>query len=129
MCMTDDGETYSVYHEREVRARKAHDCNECGRVIAVGETYRHTSGLYEDSWNINKVCAHCTIAAKWLMENCHGYLDGMIEEDIEQHFDEYARVDLARLKVGMRRNWQRFKGVGLMPIPKLPRPIKLGDAR
>ena len=72
--------------------------NECGRVIAVGETYRHTSGLYEDSWNINKVCAHCTIAAKWLMENCHGYLDGMIEEDIEQHFDEYARVDLARLE-------------------------------
>ena len=74
MCMTDDGETYSVYHEREVRARKAHDCNECGRVIAVGETYRHDiRGFMRTRGNINKVCAHCTIAAKWLMENCHGY--------------------------------------------------------
>lgn len=129
MCMIEDGERYAVYHQDTVKARKPHKCNECGREIAKGETYRRTAGLYDGSWTINKVCAHCTVAAEWLLTNCGGYMDSVVHEDIVQHVDEYRRMDLARLAVGMKRDWKRFDGAGLLPVPKLPRPIQLGDAR
>lgn len=129
MCMIDDCETYSIYHEKDaVRAKKAHKCNECGRPIEPGETYRCTSGLGDGCWTVNKVCAHCTVAAKWLLHNCHGYMDTCVREDIEHHVEDYRRMDLARVAVGMRRKWKRVRRTEMMPIPQMPRPIKLGDA-
>jgi hypothetical protein len=129
MCSIDYGERYAVYHQTCIRARKQHKCNECGRMIASGEPYRRTSGLLDGSWTTNKVCQHCTIAANWLMDNCSGYLDRVVYEDINQHASEYRRADLWRLAVGMGRGWRRLRSDGLMQVPPQPKPIQLGDAR
>jgi len=129
MCAIDDGEHYDVYCAQTRKAAKAHKCNECYRQIAKGESYRHTHGLYDGYWMQNRVCSHCQVATTWLSDNCGGYMDQGVCEDIEQHVDEYRRMDLARLAVGMRSKWKRIRREGLMPIPKLPRPIKLGDAQ
>lgn len=122
-------ESFVVYHaHRPVRARKEHRCSECGRTIPAGETYYRADGLFEGRWDIYHTCAHCKVACDWLKANCGGFLHHGVEEDIREHVGEYSRMDLARLAVGMGRDWQRFRG-GLMPLPKLPRPLKLGDAR
>ncbi|MGH2509070.1 MAG: hypothetical protein ACRDHZ_16955 [Ktedonobacteraceae bacterium] len=131
MCMIETcDERYTVYGEQPaVRAKKEHKCTECGRPIARGEIYRRTAGMYDGSWIIGKVCQHCKVATEWLQKNCGGYLDHCVGEDMQAHFDEYSRMDLARIVIGMNHQWKRLRGVGLMTIPKLPRPLKLGDAR
>ena len=128
MCMIDGGERAEVWCESTSKARKPHNCGECGRTIQQGEVYHKVWGKQDGEAFTGKWCAHCNVAKDWLWENCGGSLLTMIEEDIDEHVREYKRMDLARLAVGIHRNWQRFRG-GLMPIPKLPRPIKLGDAR
>ena len=130
MCMIEDcDEQYTVYRQQVLKAKKQHKCTECKRVIERGETYRRTAGLYDGEWTIGKVCAHCKTATDWLKANCGGYLDHSVLEDMEQHFEEYSRMDLARVVVGMRRSWKRIRSDGLMrPLP-IPRPLKLGDAR
>lgn len=128
MCMIDDGERAEVWCESTAKARKPHTCEECGRTIQRGETYHKVWGKQEGDTFTGKWCTHCNVAKDWLWENCGGSLLTCIEEDIDEHVREYKRMDLARLAVGMHRDWQRFHG-GLMPIPKLPAPIKLGDAR
>ena len=130
MCMIDaaDGLGNRCQREARRRARKAHKCGECSRVIAPGETYVDASGIDCDgnAWT-HKVCAHCDVVTVWLAENCGGWLMQGVLDDIREHVEEYRRMDLARLVVGMQRDWKRFHG-GLMPVPKLPRPIELGDA-
>ena len=128
MCMIDGGERAELWCESTARARKAQKCCECGRAINAGEIYHRVFGKQEGDTFNHKWCAHCDIAKQWLWENCGGHLCETIQEDIEQHVEEYPRFDLARLVVAMRRDWRKFRG-GLMPIPKLPRPLKLGDAR
>lgn len=128
MCAIDGGERYDVYCEATRKAAKQHKCDECYRPILKGEIYRQTRGLYDGHWSVNKVCSHCSVATEWLGTNCGGYMDQGVREDIEEHVDEYRRMDLARLAVGMRNKWKCIRREGLMPIPKLPRPIKLGDA-
>lgn len=126
MCAIDDSERYEVYCETTRRARKSHKCHECNRVIAKGETYRRTAGLYDGAWTINCVCRHCTVAATWLQMNCGGYLDGGIAEDIAEHRIDYPRLafPLGRFVVGMRRHWRSWQTDGTMPVPALPRSIK-----
>lgn len=128
MCMIDSGERYDVYSAETRKAAKPHKCDECHREIAKGETYRLTKGMYDRLWSTNKVCAHCMVVVQWLGDNCGGYMDGGVFEDIVEHVEEYRRMDLARVAVGMRHKWKRIRREGQMPIPKLPRPIKLGDA-
>lgn len=131
MCMIDsaDGGSMAFSSERFVKAaRKPHKCEECRRDIAVGESYWYSTSLWEGDFSANHVCLHCRVACDWLSKNCSGYVVTMVEEDIAEHVEEYHRMDLARLAVGMRRKWQRFHG-GLMSVPTLPRPIELGDAR
>ena len=120
MCAIDDADRYTVYHEATRRARKQHKCDECRRLIEPGETYRCTSGLSEGHWTINRVCAHCTVATNWLQAECGGYLDGGVQEDIEEHAAEYRQAALWRLVIGMRRKWRAFKADALMALPKTP---------
>ena len=126
MCAIDGAERYDVYETSNRRARKPHKCGECGRPIIVGELYRSSRGLFEGSWNTNCICAHCQIAADWLTENCAGFVDNGVYEDIHEHAEEYFAIALPiyRLCVGMRRKWVRFDGAGLMPPPRLPPSIK-----
>lgn len=41
------------------RARKSHRCEECRETIAVGQSYEHTSMLYEGTWERYRTCLPC----------------------------------------------------------------------
>lgn len=130
MCMIEGcDERAHVWHESRQKARKPRKCGECVRDIGIGETYWRVWAISVDGPFSGVWCEHCNVAKDWLWTNCGGGLLGGFEEDIAQHVEEYHRMDLARLDVGMRRKWRRFKSAGLLPLPRLPRPIGLGDAR
>jgi hypothetical protein len=120
---------YTIYNpHKPTRAAKEHKCAECFRPIAVGETYYRATGLYDGQWDTHHTCSHCYVACQWLVDNCGGFLHGGVDEDIYEHVRDYRRPDLLRLVVGIRRKWQRKRGAGLRQIPRLPRPIAIGDA-
>lgn len=118
MCMADDGERADVWQQWTPRARKDHKCDECGRAIAKGETYRQTKMLFDRMWSATKQCAHCMVLADWLVEECGGYLTQGIVEDFANHADDYGRFDLRRMQWGALHRWER-KGK-MLPVPRLP---------
>jgi len=126
MCMIDGcDEYYDSWSVKSVKARKPHVCKECGREIAIGETYTRESYLIRgDGWGSVPHCSHCDVACQWLRAECGGWLTHGVYEDIAEHAYEYdrhpARYALYRLKAGMRRKWKRFDGAGLLPIPRMP---------
>jgi len=58
-CGSDYGELPKVHREKIVRARKQHQCCECGESIEPGELYEYTTGLWEDWWGEYKTCIPC----------------------------------------------------------------------
>lgn len=122
MCMIDGGEYCAVFVTKTRKARKPHQCEECGRLISPTERYRYQSWVMEGSAASAAMCGHCEAAADWLVINCGGYLVGGVTEDIREHILEYPSIafGLQRLKVGIQRQWRRFDGVGLMPVERVP---------
>jgi hypothetical protein len=121
MCMIEGAERGEVYSERMQRARKPYRCGECGRGIAIGETYRYAFSVYEGHADTYRTCGHCTVMQDWLSRNCNGWVFGAVCDDINEHRAEYPALGrpLGRLVVGHRRGWRAMRG-GLMPIPTLP---------
>lgn len=121
MCMADGYAEFCAVRER--RAAKEHRCEECGRTIPVGERYSYASGKFEGDFFDAKQCVHCAAAAGWLLKECHGFLYGGVLEDLEEHrYNGYPfakTMGLMRLIVGIRRDWKRFDGRGLMAVPKV----------
>lgn len=119
MCMIEDADyAWTLLADETPRARKAHRCDECGRTIRPGETYRKIVGVSPEYDGLDKIkqCAHCQAAATWLQEVCGGYLYGQIREDLEQHWSEspdYRSPTLRALIDGMRRGWSE----GAEPVP------------
>lgn len=130
MCMIElaDG-ACSVYNKRIRKARKEYRCSECGRDIHAKETYLNTFMVYDGNADTARTCEHCVVACDWLVEHCNGFLFHSVSEDIEEHIEamryegDFAEARyLARIYVGMRRQWQSFKNKDqLLPVPK-PRP-------
>lgn len=58
MCFEYDGHIEFQDH-RVVTARKEHKCGECRMIIAKGEKYAYTSGLYDGGFSVDKVCRRC----------------------------------------------------------------------
>lgn len=130
MCAIDDcDDRYDPYSIKDVkRARKEHTCDECCRKIAVGEPYLYVFGVLRGyGGNSHYTCAHCRVAANWLRSNCGGFVHSGVQEDIEQHVEEYPALafGLSRFIVGMRRQWKRFDGNGLMRVPRQAKPIEV----
>ena len=122
MCMVDYGDAPKIYRARMQCTRKERRCEECGRTIAVGERYQSAFMVYDGDPSTFATCQHCAVAMKWLAENCGGYMHGAVWEDFEEHISEYPPLgfSLSRLSVARRRDWMRFDGSGLMPIPAVP---------
>ena len=123
MCMWDNGdESYKVYLSEMRTARKPHSCVECQRVINAGEKHSFAKGLYDGVWDCHRTCAHCSVAQKWLIANCGGFLLEGVWEDLEEHIREYPqlRFSLGRLSIARRRRWMRFDDTGLMSLPPVP---------
>lgn len=49
---------------KQVKARKAHKCEECWRTIEPGETYHRTAGSWEGDFFTCVACAHCAALRK-----------------------------------------------------------------
>ena len=47
------------YSPKTITARTTHQCDQCGRVIDRGETYRGTKSVDYDGWQTWTVCAQC----------------------------------------------------------------------
>ena len=121
MCMIDNADRVTMLADaREVRARKAHRCDECRRTIEPGETYHTEAFVFEGESQTHKTCAHCWVVRQWLIDECGGMVYGEVEEDARQHAAENPRhygTELLRAVVGMGRHWRTRKGQ-LMPVPR-----------
>jgi hypothetical protein len=114
MCMLDYGEPMAqaeIHHDYIVRRTDAR-CDECGRPMALGETYTHgqwsehpryddADYLYNpdgpahldesygppsaDDWMVVRQCQHCEAATAWLAHACSGYLYAAVKEDLYEH--------------------------------------------
>lgn len=125
MCRIDDGERNDVSLHEYRRAAKGHNCGECDRSIAKGETYRMDKTLYDSYWSTWRTCSHCDIGRAWLSRECGGWMFEEVREEIQEHAEEYPIVayPLMRFVIASKRHWQRFDGDGLMPVPSaLPSP-------
>lgn len=63
-------DTYDVYHERPVRARKAHKCIACREVIAPGHRYWRIGVIYDGSARTLRRCLRCQCIHVHLRELC-----------------------------------------------------------
>ena len=116
MCMIDHDESASVYSSRYQVARKNHKCEECNRIINVGEKYLYVFGVWGGDARAFKTCSHCEKGMQILTRKCGGYMHGGIYEDLFEHVRDILpwSMTAARLVIGMRRKWQRFDMSGLM---------------
>jgi hypothetical protein len=119
MCMMDYcDDMVTMLSESDPKARKPHRCNECRRVIAVGEKYHVDRYVFDGSMTAHKTCAHCMVAREWLAKECGGWVFGSVEEDLDEHLDSHG-FGLMRIARGMDVQWCRKDG-RMWGIPRLP---------
>ena len=125
MCNFDDGDFPEVWRTSTPRARKSHQCDECRRAIQPGETYTRDFSVYDGRADTFITCGHCYVARAWLIENCGAWSSGFSDLMIE-HAREYPDIKFGLLRIvfGMRRQWKRFDGGGLMKVQPMPRSIE-----
>lgn len=125
MCRIDDCERVEIFQKVDRKARKEHSCSECGRPIAIGETYHYVAGKIEGRLDTYYTCSHCMVGQEWLLKNCGGWIYTQVLEEIREHAEEYPKIALGLYKIsfGGSRKWQRKRG-GLMPLPKMPLSIE-----
>lgn len=61
-CEIDSADIYDppfAFQSKDRKAKKNHQCGECGREIKVGETYRYESGVWDDGPDSHKTCMDC----------------------------------------------------------------------
>jgi len=58
-CDSYDYEPASVVTVTWRKARKPHECCECGQTIDPGQRYEHVRGLWEDLWDTYETCEAC----------------------------------------------------------------------
>lgn len=64
-------ESYDVYDERRVRARKAHRCGACRETIAAGHYYMRVGVVYDGSASAIRRCLRCQALHVHLRKRCH----------------------------------------------------------
>jgi hypothetical protein len=113
---------------KQVKARKHHNCDECGRVIEPGETYRRTAGSWEGDFFTNVACGHCYVFRKHISraDDCYfeGYYGGAHEWVCNRYISAgelpgttwEQRLGLLRMTRQFERRWRDRSGA-LLPIP------------
>ena len=71
-----DAERPAIFEEVMIKARKAHKCSECKRVIFSGERYERIGGLWDGQWDHFKICTDClsVIEVFFTHRPCYGDL-------------------------------------------------------
>ena len=76
---------YADAGSTEVRtARKEHECEECGELIAKGTKYQNETTLYDGRWSTHKICLSCVEIRDHFQ--CDGWLYGHLWSDLEENF-------------------------------------------
>lgn len=105
MCREAD---WFVMFQRIQRAKKEHECGECGRIILPKEEYESAGGPAEDgNWETYKTCMFCLAAREWLARICSTWIYNDILDDLEEHQRDGYGNKLTWLVALMRREWQR----------------------
>jgi hypothetical protein len=106
---SDDADPVEFVDTRFVTARKAHVCEECGGVIAVGERHQVRAYKFEGEFCSERVCDPCREAAK---EFGYHILGGGLWVHMADEWENGARVQAcidrlgtARAKAHMRDRW------------------------
>jgi hypothetical protein len=81
-----DYDPAEVYVQKTLKARKTHQCGECGRDILSKEHYERTWGIWDGMHNTYKTCADCLSARKEFF--CEGWIHGEIWCNIGEHISE-----------------------------------------
>lgn len=122
MCMIDDcDEIVNMLSAVIVKARKAHKCMECNRLIHSGEHYYKECYVFDNDLRGHKTCGHCKVARNWLTDECGGFVYGEICQDLIDHVSEGYEYPYGvyRITVGMKNKWQRRDG-SLLNVPNTP---------
>ena len=68
------------YHEvTERKARKEHDCDECGGTIWSGDKYFDFRWIYDGKWCGMKRCQPCTVLVQRQKPDCEGSIAPIVE--------------------------------------------------
>lgn len=78
-----EGESASVHREEIRRARTPHACVECGRQIAPGERYEHSTGCWDGRWTSCSTCTDCMSVRSALF--CGAWVYGCVWDDLYEH--------------------------------------------
>ena len=117
----------SKFYSAAIRkARKEHECEECGRAIARGEKYEYVSGMWEDYIDTYKTCLGCVELKKLVKQfvPCFCWHHRTLHDDAKETAD-YYRGECPELLVRVRwmvRKLERSARKKSHEIPKLLSP-------
>lgn len=101
------------------KARKAHRCRECGRVVEKGEAYLDERLYFDRLVSTHRTCAHCQAIRNWLKKQCGGWVYHNVAEDFLEHAGEQVwPYAIKRAMVGLKNRWATRKGE-LMRVPTI----------
>lgn len=93
MCL--DYDYCKVWNPATVRARKAHRCSECSRIIQQGELYRRISWVDDDGAGTTKVCWICREFHELLADLCGESQQtngGLLGDSLSEHEDYWREA-------------------------------------
>lgn len=114
VCLASwDGETV-MYRSREVKARHAWKCDECGRDIPKGSRYVLAQGLTDGDFWTCKTCLICDEIAEAF--SCNGRLHGFLWEGMDDLYSSlttacFERLQTADAKKELRKRWMDWRGL------------------
>ena len=84
-----DGEGPEFVESTHQKARKAHQCYECGKIIDPGEIYERTAGKWDGNFYVFKTCEQCEDLRSSLesLGFCPGF--GEVRADHSEYIAEY----------------------------------------
>lgn len=85
----DDGDSPQVFTSKMIKARKTHQCYECGNPVKPGEMYELVKGLWDGSWSTYKTCRICkSVRDDFFQSYIFGMLWEMMRETYGLGYDE-----------------------------------------
>ena len=89
ICIYVD-EVATMLEERTRRARKPHECGECGETIEPGSLYLYEREVFEGNISVHKTCARCANVRKDYF-SCGWYWGQLRDDFYDAHGFDYTK--------------------------------------